>query len=140
MLWESAVEEFESRLIAASTTTPPTHNGVGKEVGTAGLAAAAAAGKERILTAHEKGLRTRYLKELVKELVHVGKCQSCGAHSPTLRKDGYTKIFEKPLAGKYMKQNAAIGVGRNTTSAANSAKAGSGGASAAAAADAVNDR
>ena len=95
--WESAVEEFETRLTASAT--PPTHNGVGREVGSAGLAAASAA--QRILTAHEKGLRTRYLKELVKELVHAGKCHACGAHSPTLRKDGYTKLFEKPLAAKY---------------------------------------
>jgi hypothetical protein len=29
------------------------------------------------------------------------KCENCNAYSPSFRKDGYTKIFMKPLAKKY---------------------------------------
>ena len=36
------------------------------------------------------------------------KCENCGAFSPAFRKDGYTKIFQKPLNKRVHKQMKAM--------------------------------
>ena len=38
-----------------------------------------------------------------------GKCQNCGAHSPTLKREGYTKLFLMPLSAKKRATNEAQG-------------------------------
>lgn len=40
--------------------------------------------------------------------VGVKKCENCGSHSPGFRKDGFAKIFQKPLAKKYQKEMTAL--------------------------------
>lgn len=48
-------------------------------------------------------LQREVLDAFQKSSVAVKKCESCGAFSPSLRKDGYTKLFEKPLQKKQRK-------------------------------------
>jgi DNA-directed RNA polymerase I subunit RPA1 len=38
-----------------------------------------------------------------------GKCQNCGAHSPTLKREGHTKLFLMPLSSKKRAVNEAQG-------------------------------
>ena len=38
-----------------------------------------------------------------------GKCQNCGAHSPTLKREGHTKLFLMPLSAKKRQVNEAQG-------------------------------
>ncbi|CAI5473489.1 unnamed protein product, partial [Closterium sp. Yama58-4] len=47
-------------------------------------------------------------REVVRELWSVvppSKCQNCGANNPTVKKEGHSKIFRKPLAVKPQHQN-----------------------------------
>lgn len=54
-------------------------------------------------TAATVTLQREVLDAFQKASVAVKKCESCGAFSPSLRKDGYTKLFEKPLQKKQRK-------------------------------------
>jgi DNA-directed RNA polymerase I subunit RPA1 len=44
----------------------------------------------------------------LKGCVAAKKCESCGGYSPAYRKDGYSKIFQKPLAKKTQKAMQAL--------------------------------
>jgi hypothetical protein len=48
-------------------------------------------------------LQRDVLDAFQKSSVAAKKCESCGGFSPPLRKDGYTKLFEKPLQKKHRK-------------------------------------
>ena len=54
------------------------------------------AGMAREPTSHEMQYRTVLVQSFFKE-IQSKKCQSCGAFSPNLRRDGHTKIFRLPL-------------------------------------------
>jgi DNA-directed RNA polymerase I subunit RPA1 len=44
------------------------------------------------------GHARQHRKEVVGEILksfHGSRCENCGAHSPAIRKDGYTKLFQK---------------------------------------------
>ncbi len=48
-------------------------------------------------------LQREVIDAFQKLAVATKKCDSCGSFSPSLRKDGYTKLFEKPLQKKVRK-------------------------------------
>ena len=69
---------------------------------------AVAGGKraKHVLHTHERQTREKIVKEFMKGMpVPSRKCMNCGAFSPLLRKDGYTKIFQKDLLPKQKKSN-----------------------------------
>jgi hypothetical protein len=48
-------------------------------------------------------LQREVIDSFNKEALACKQCDSCGAYSPSLRKDGTSKIFEKPLAKRLRK-------------------------------------
>ncbi|KAG5460181.1 MAG: hypothetical protein BJ554DRAFT_7802, partial [Olpidium bornovanus] len=72
------------------------------------LAGARARGRacRRRITVEEDELR-RAVNDFTRRLQAKNKCENCGAHSPKYRKDGYVKIFQKPLPKKLAAQNEA---------------------------------
>jgi DNA-directed RNA polymerase I subunit RPA1 len=44
------------------------------------------------------------------------RCENCKAYSPSLRKDGFTKIFEKPLSRKLVRAMESTGRGKSALS------------------------
>ncbi|KAF9919290.1 hypothetical protein BX616_009322 [Lobosporangium transversale] len=53
--------------------------------------------------------RKRVIAEFYRRATNVKKCNNCATFSPTFRKDGYAKIFEKPLTKKQLMYNTAQG-------------------------------
>jgi hypothetical protein len=49
--------------------------------------------------------RREVVDEFMKIIGGMKKCENCGAFSPALRKDGYSKLFQKPLNDKALKHN-----------------------------------
>jgi hypothetical protein len=49
--------------------------------------------------------RREVVDEFMKIIGSLKKCENCGAFSPALRKDGYSKLFQKPLNEKALKHN-----------------------------------
>lgn len=54
-------------------------------------------------SSYAKSLRRDIVDSFLKTAVAVKKCDSCGSFSPPLRKDGYSKIFERPLQKRIRK-------------------------------------
>lgn len=52
---------------------------------------------KEILPFHKK-LQTDIIKGFYKQAMHINKCENCNAISPKYRKDGYSKIFQRPLS------------------------------------------
>jgi len=52
-----------------------------------------------------KKMQRAVVSELSRELVKVKKCEHCEEYSPSLRKDGYSKIFAKPLPQRYARRS-----------------------------------
>ena len=46
---------------------------------------------------HIKSLQRNLIDSFCKALTMIKKCENCDCHSPAFRKDGFTKIFQKPL-------------------------------------------
>jgi len=57
-------------------------------------------------SAQAKKMQRAVVSELSRELVKVKKCETCGESSPSLRKDGYSKIFAKALPQRYSRRSA----------------------------------
>lgn len=55
-----------------------------------------------------KNLQRTVLDEFRKKCLEVKKCENCGAFSPPYRKDGYSKIFQKPLSNAMKKRMSAM--------------------------------
>ena len=55
-----------------------------------------------------KNLQRSVIEDFKKKCVDVKKCENCGGFSPSYRKDGYSKIFQKPMSKKMKKQMAAM--------------------------------
>ncbi|KAF9193699.1 hypothetical protein BGZ51_002363 [Haplosporangium sp. Z 767] len=53
--------------------------------------------------------RKRVIAEFYRRATAKKKCEHCASFSPTFRKDGYAKIFEKPLSKKHAMYNTAQG-------------------------------
>lgn len=49
---------------------------------------------------HVKQQQSEVIAALMKACTAVVKCASCGTTSPKLRKDGYSKIYQRALTGK----------------------------------------
>jgi DNA-directed RNA polymerase I subunit RPA1 len=61
---------------------------------------------KHVLHTHERQSREKIVKEFMKGMpLPSRKCMNCGAFSPLLRKDGYTKLFQKDLLPKQIKDN-----------------------------------
>ena len=45
-----------------------------------------------------KSLQRELVNEFIKSAMAARKCESCGGTSPKLRKDGFTKIYQRPLS------------------------------------------
>ncbi|EPS35469.1 hypothetical protein H072_11162 [Dactylellina haptotyla CBS 200.50] len=54
--------------------------------------------------------RRTIVHEFLKSMIGGRKCNSCKGVSPTYRKDGYSKIFQRPLAVKEQQQMALLGL------------------------------
>ena len=50
---------------------------------------------------HAKSLQRAVIDAFIKATIACKKCENCGAFSPAFRKDGYAKIFQKPLSKKF---------------------------------------
>ncbi|KAF9364256.1 hypothetical protein BGX34_002079 [Mortierella sp. NVP85] len=55
--------------------------------------------------------RKRVIADFYRRAVAKKKCENCACFSPTFRKDGFAKIFEKPLGKKQLLYNTAQGRG-----------------------------
>lgn len=55
-----------------------------------------------------KTIQRSVVDTFFKAAMAMKKCENCGAFSPTFRKDGFTKIFQKPLAKRVQKQMKAM--------------------------------
>ncbi|KAG0254618.1 hypothetical protein DFQ27_006746 [Actinomortierella ambigua] len=53
--------------------------------------------------------RKQVIADFYRKACHKRRCENCGSFSPTFRKDGYAKIFEKPLTKKQAIYNQAQG-------------------------------
>ncbi|KAG0333776.1 hypothetical protein BG000_008894 [Podila horticola] len=53
--------------------------------------------------------RKRIIADFYRRATNKRKCENCASFSPTFRKDGYAKIFEKPLSKKHQLYNTAQG-------------------------------
>ncbi|KAG0242760.1 hypothetical protein BGX31_011589 [Mortierella sp. GBA43] len=54
--------------------------------------------------------RKRVIADFYRRAIAKKKCENCACFSPTFRKDGYAKIFEKPLTKKQLLYNTAQGL------------------------------
>ncbi|KAJ6256274.1 DNA-directed RNA polymerase I subunit rpa1 [Drechslerella dactyloides] len=54
--------------------------------------------------------RKAVVHDFLKLVVGIRKCNSCKGVSPTYRKDGYSKIFQRPLSAKEQQQMALLGL------------------------------
>ena len=61
-------------------------------------------GKRVQCSVHAKQRQRAVVLELVKAMSAVKRCENCMEWSPTIRKDGYAKLFSKPIPRKYRKQ------------------------------------
>lgn len=55
-----------------------------------------------------KNMQRLCIEIFFKTAIHTKKCENCGGNSNTFRKDGYSKIFQKPLAKRMQKQMRAM--------------------------------
>ena len=62
-------------------------------------------GTRKAISMHAKQMQRAVVSELSRELVKVKKCEHCGEHSPSVRKDGHAKVFSKPLPKKYIRRS-----------------------------------
>ncbi|KAG0223526.1 hypothetical protein BGW41_005462 [Actinomortierella wolfii] len=53
--------------------------------------------------------RKQVIADFYRKACHKRRCENCGSFSPSFRKDGYAKIFEKPLTKKQAIYNQAQG-------------------------------
>lgn len=57
---------------------------------------------------YHKTLQTKAIDQFMKSCIAVSKCENCGAISPKYRKDGYSKIFQRPLSQRVSKAKAGV--------------------------------
>lgn len=55
-----------------------------------------------------KGLQRETIDSFMKTCIAMKRCENCSAFSPPFRKDGATKIFQKPLPKRQLKQMAPL--------------------------------
>lgn len=55
-----------------------------------------------------KTVQRGVIDKFLKDAVHIKKCENCNTFSNTFRKDGYSKIFRKPLPKRDAGQNKAM--------------------------------
>lgn len=55
------------------------------------------------LPTHVKQYRKDVLHDFLRASMGATKCEACGAFSPSLRKDGHTKMFQRPLTQRARK-------------------------------------
>jgi len=48
-----------------------------------------------------KAMQSRLIDEFMRSIMKSKKCENCGGFSPAFRRDGWAKIFQKPLPKKY---------------------------------------
>ena len=63
-----------------------------------------------VLSSHEKLMRQSCIKRFLGNIAHTNKCSCCGGYSPSIRKDGFTNFFTKPLPRKWKKKNRTLGL------------------------------
>lgn len=59
-----------------------------------------AATRRNAFDPNKENIHRALVEEFYRAAQSARKCENCGAFSPSLRKDGFTKIFERPLAKK----------------------------------------
>jgi DNA-directed RNA polymerase I subunit RPA1 len=64
-----------------------------------------AVGGQKPPSIHAKQKQRAVVTELTKDMHSTKKCNNCGEWSPGVRKDGYSKLFAKPLAKKYRRRS-----------------------------------
>jgi DNA-directed RNA polymerase I subunit RPA1 len=57
---------------------------------------------------YHKTLQSKVIESFIKQSMGARKCENCNSFSPKYRKDGYSKIFQKPLSSRMMKPNKAM--------------------------------
>jgi DNA-directed RNA polymerase I subunit RPA1 len=55
-----------------------------------------------------KTIQRSVIDKFLKDSVNIKKCENCGTFSNSFRKDGYSKIFQKPLPKRDANQNKAM--------------------------------
>ena len=60
----------------------------------------------RSLHIHDQ--RRQFAAEFLKAIGTAPKCANCKSHCPSIRRDGYVRIFEQPLSEKHRKANASL--------------------------------
>lgn len=82
--------------------------------------------RDRSVDMHTTNKLNELIEQFKKAALSQKRCENCKSYSPSLRKDGFTKIFEKPLSKKLLKSmesgkkasNSALELMRVGTSAA----------------------
>lgn len=59
--------------------------------------------RRRRADVHLKNMQREVVEAFFKSAMAVKKCENCGAFSPPLRKDGFTKIFRRPMPKRLRK-------------------------------------
>jgi hypothetical protein len=102
---EKTLREYEERYaaFAARNAAKFANANAAAEVGVGAAAAAAGVGahqqqqQKRAVDPYIRDLQAEAIDAFQKAAVAVKACENCGAHSAPLRKDGYTKLFLKPM-------------------------------------------
>ena len=53
------------------------------------------------ISMHSKTVQRELIDQIYNEMLHTSKCENCGTHKVTFRKDGCTKIFQNALSKKF---------------------------------------
>lgn len=89
---EQALRSFEQRYAAFAAKHSHFSNVPGAEGD-----ASAAPKQRRAVDPYIKDLQAEVIENFQKLAMGVKACENCGAHTAPLRKDGYTKLFQKPM-------------------------------------------
>lgn len=90
---EQALRSFEQRYAAFATKHSHFSNVPGAKSDLHGSAQK----QKRSTDPYIKDLQAEVIEAFQKAAMGIKACENCGAHTAPLRKDGYTKLFQKPM-------------------------------------------
>ena len=89
---EQTMRNYEQRYAAFATKHAYFDNVIGSNTNTTGTKQ-----QRRSVDPYIRDLQTEVIETFQKAAIAIKACENCGAHTAPLRKDGYTKLFQKPM-------------------------------------------
>jgi DNA-directed RNA polymerase I subunit RPA1 len=90
---ENALRNYEQRYAAFAAK----HSHFSNVVSGGGDGSSTAPRQKRSVDPYIRDLQAEVIETFQKAAIAVKACENCGAHTAPLRKDGYTKLFQKPM-------------------------------------------